>query len=569
MFRRNQTLGWVTLAILFAAATAQAGPGYGKLSGIVVDPIGTPQMGATVLVLAESAGSAAALELLTNQRGQFSSAHLLPGFYTVRVTLAGFLPTMEHHVRVSSNLTTLLKVQLDSVFASLDRLRRHPQQQVDPDEWKWVLRTSAATRPVLQWIDGEVVAAGEASAGEIARQRQPRARLELTSGARRPGSVSNLADSPATAFAYDQKIGRKDRLLLAGQMSYERSAAAGIATMWLPSGSLNAGPVTTLVLRQSKLGPAGPTFRGLRMEHSNALALGDRFTLHYGAEYILAGLGPTTSALRPRGELDFRVSPNWRASMIVASRPWSNDEVRSNELQSVLAELDAFPALLWRNDRPVLEGGWHEEVAFERRLGSHASLEGAAFRDRARHLALSGRGVTSNPEFFQDSFSDGFVYDGGGSSSWGTRVAYRQKFCEDLEVTAVYAWAGALALEDPTANVDLRDALQTRYRHSLAARVSGRLPRWGTRMAASYKWLSGPIVSRQDIFGETTYQLDPYFNLSIRQPLPTFLMNGKWEALADVRNLLAQGYVPVSGRDGRIVLVPAFRSFRGGVSFQF
>ncbi len=569
MFRRNQTLGWLILAVLFTAVMAHARPGYGKLSGIVVDPIGTPQMGATVLLLAESAGSAAALELLTNQRGQFSSERLLPGFYTVRVTLAGFLPTMERHVRVSSNLTTLLKVQLDSVFTSLDRLRRHPQQQVDPDEWKWVLRTSAATRPVLQWVDGQVISTGEAPAGEIARQRQPRARLELTSGARYPGSVSNLADSPTTAFAYDQKIGRKDRLLLAGQMSYERSAAVGIATLWLPSGSLDAGPATTLVLRQSKLGPVGPTFRGLRMEHSNELALGDRFTLHYGAEYILAGLARTTSALRPRGELDFRISPNWRSSMIVASRPSSNREVRSNELQTVLAELDAFPALLWRNDRPVLEGGWHEELAFERHLGSHATLAGAAFHDRARHLALFGRGATSNPDFFQDLFSDEFVYDGGGSNSWGTRLAYRQKFCEDLDVTAVYAWAGALALEDLAANVDLRDALQTRYRHSLAARVSGRLPRWGTRMAASYKWLSRPIVSRQDIFGETTYQLDPYFNLSIRQPLPTFLMNGKWEALADARNLLAQGYVPVSGRDGRIVLVPAARSFRGGVSFQF
>jgi len=558
----------MTAAILLAAASAYARPGYGKLAGIVVDPTGTPQMGATVWVVAESAGSATTLELLTNQRGQFSTERLLPaGFYTVRVTLAGFLPAMERHVHISSNLTTLLKVQLDSIFASLDRLRRHPQPPVDPDEWKWVLRTSAATRPVLQWVDGEVVSDGELPAGEAARQRRPRARLELTNGARRPGSVSNLADAPATAFAYDQKLGRQNRLLLAGQMSYERSAAAGIAITWLPAGSLAAGPETTLVLRQSKLGPAGPTFRGLRMEHSSGFALGDHFTLHYGAEYVLAGLGPATSWLRPRGELDARLSPNWRAAVLVASRP--TDELRSNELQSVLAELDTFPALLWRNGRPVLEGGWHEELAFERRLGPHASLAGAAFRDRAQHLAVFGRGPAPNPEFFQDFFSNGFLYDGGASSSWGTRMAYRQKLREDLDLTAVYAWAGALALEDPTAAVDLRDVLRTRYRHSLAARVSGRLPHLGTRMAASYKWLSAPVVSRQDIFGETTYQLDSYLNLSIRQPLPGFLMSGKWEALADIRNLLAQGYVPVSSRDGQILLVPAFRSFRGGVSFQF
>jgi hypothetical protein len=42
------------------------------------------------------------------------------------------------------------------------------------------------------------------------------------------------------------------------------------------------------------------------------------------------------------------------------------------------------------------------------------------------------------------------------------------------------------------------------------------------------------------------------------------------EALIDIRNLLAQGYVPVVGRDGQTVyLVDSARSVRGGVSFSF
>ncbi len=568
-FRRIKALGWASLLALFAATLAHAAPGYGKLSGVVVDPSGTPQMGATVWVLAEDTVGSPAIQLLTNQHGMFSTERLLPGLYSVRVTLAGFLPGIERHVRVSPHLTTLLKIELDSVFASLDRLRRHPAPPVDSDDWKWVLRTSAATRPVLQWVEGEVVAGGEQAIAETTRQRRPRARVELTSGARRPGSVSNLADSPATAFSYDQRVGRTSHLVLAGQMSYERAAAAGFATLWLPSGELGYGPVTSLVLRQSKLGPNGPIFRGARLEHANQLALGDRLVLHYGAEYVLVGLGPATSALRPRAELDLRLSPNWRASVLMAARPWSNDERRAGALQAALAALDAFPAVLWRNGHPVLEGGWHEELAVERRLGAHATLQGAAFRDAARHVAVFGRGGASSPEFFQDSFSSGFLYDGGASNSWGTRLAYRQKFSDDFELAAVYAWAGALALEEPTAGVDLRDALQTRYRHSLAARLSGRIPKAGTQVVASYKWVGGPIVSRQDIFGEAAYQLDPHFNLSLRQPLPSFFNSGKWEAQADFRNLLAQGYVQVNRQDGRVVLAPTFRSFRGGVSFQF
>jgi len=568
-FRPVKALGWVSLLTLFATLSVHAGPNHGKLSGVVVDPSGTPQMGATVWILAEDAAGATTLQLLTNQHGVFTTDRLLPGLYSVRVTLAGFLPSIERHVRVSSNLTTLLKIELDSVFASLERLRRHPSQSVDSDDWKWVLRTSAATRPVLQWTEGEVVSEGEQTSAETARQRRPRGRVELTSGARRPGSVSNLGDSPATAFSYDQRIGRTSHLLLAGQMSYERAAAASIATMWLPSGDAGSGPVTSLVLRQSKLGPTGPTFRGARMEHADQFALGDRFVLHYGAEYVLVGLGPAASALRPRGELEMRVSPNWRASLIVAARPWSSDDSRSGALQAALAELDAFPAVLWRNGHPVLEGGWHEEVAVEHRLGANATLQAASFRESARHLAVFGRGSTTNPDFFQDFFSNGFLYDGGASNSWGTRLAYRQKLSDDLEIAAVYTWAGALSLEDPAASVDLRDAMQTRYRHSLAGRVSGRVRKTSTHIAASYKWVNGSILSRQDIFGEATYLLDPFLNISVRQPLPSFFNSGRWEAQADFRNLLAQGYVSVNGRDGRVVLVPAFRSFRGGVSFQF
>jgi hypothetical protein len=65
--------------------------------------------------------------------------------------------------------------------------------------------------------------------------------------------------------------------------------------------------------------------------------------------------------------------------------------------------------------------------------------------------------------------------------------------------------------------------------------------------------------------------MDPYFSLFIRQPLPsTSFIPAKMEALIDVRNLLAQGYVPVVGQDGRTVyLVQSARAVRGGLAFIF
>ena len=42
------------------------------------------------------------------------------------------------------------------------------------------------------------------------------------------------------------------------------------------------------------------------------------------------------------------------------------------------------------------------------------------------------------------------------------------------------------------------------------------------------------------------------------------------EALVDIRNLLAQGYIPVIGQDGHtLYLVQSARSIRGGVAFNF
>jgi hypothetical protein len=80
--------------------------------------------------------------------------------------------------------------------------------------------------------------------------------------------------------------------------------------------------------------------------------------------------------------------------------------------------------------------------------------------------------------------------------------------------------------------------------------------------------VSGVAVSRVDQYGESIFQLDPYLHVGIKQPLPRFGL-GRWEAVADCDNLLAQGTVTLSTRDGQANLIPAFRSFRGGLSVQF
>ena len=543
----------------------------GKLAGVVRDATGTPQMGASVEVVAETTGKAASLGLLTNTQGVFRGERLTPGFYTVRVTLAGFLPTLQQHVRISAHLTTVVRIELESMFASLDQLRHQPSVvAVENDDWKWVLRSASITRPVLQWAED-----GSLTAANAEFPMRPRARLDFTDGSRRPGSISNLPSTPATAFAYDQKLGGNSRMLLAGQMNYQTDApGGGIATVWLPAGSLAAGPHSALVLRESKLGPNGPTFRGVRIEQGGALSLGDRAVLRYGGEYVLVGLTNSASALRPRLQLDTQISDAWRAAMIFAEEPGAPTPLESDERQigaelaAALDELDSFPTMLWRGGRPVLEGGWHEEIAAERKLGTHGKLQVAGFHDDNRHVAVFGRGNDlPAPDYFQDYFSNGFAYDGGASGSWGARVALREKLSDGVEVTTVYAYAGALSPLD-VADGPMRDMLRTAMHNSLGANVSAKLPHLGTRVNAGYKWVSGVAVSRLDSYGESLYRMDPFLHLGVRQALPKFAP-GHWEASANCDNLFAQGYVSISTQDGHALLVPAFRTFRGGLSVQF
>jgi len=553
-----------------SATMAQSKLVSGKLAGVVRDLTGTPQMGASVEVFAEAPGAASSLDYLTNTQGIFRGDKLSPGLYTIRVTLAGFLPTLQQHVRINANLTTMVRIEMESMFASLEQLRRQPNSaKADADDWKWVLRSASGTRPILQFDENAVLTANGDTAG-----RAPKILLEFTDGARRPGSVSNVAAAPGTAFAYDQKLGGTGSLLVAGQMSYDESPAGGVATVWLPTGTIGSGPHTAVVLREAKIGNTGVTFRGMRIDQGGAVTLGDRVLLRYGGEYLLVGLGRSVSSVRPRLSVETKLGGEWRGKLVFASQPGAPSAMESGgeDLQSALVraldELDAFPALMWRNGRPVLQGGWHEEVSAERRIGENGKLQIAGFHEDSHHTAVFGRGSDLPvQEYFEDVFSSAFAYDGGATSSWGGRLAYREKLNDDVEVTALYAMAGALA---PGASNDgvLRDSLRMTPRHSVGVNVSSKLSRTGGHLTVGYKWISGPAFSRVDAYGESLYQMDPYLHVSLRQQLPK-LGPGRWEAIADCDNLLAQGTVTISTRDGQVALVPAFRTFRGGLSLQF
>jgi hypothetical protein len=569
------TAAFVFFGFFLFAASPLAAHNFGKLTGIVADPTGNPQMGATVWLTPESAGGRA-IELLTDENGIFVSQRLRPGLYSVKVILAGFMPSIQYHVSVGANVNTSLHVELDSIFASLDQLRRKSPKPAEPDDWKWVLRTSSSSRPVLQLRDGTVVIANNSDVGN---DDQPRIGVELNNGSVRPGSSSALPGYMGTAVSYDQSLGKAGRLLMAGEVNYDQALSGvfggSVASIWLPGGKFGEGPETTLTVRQIRLGDQGRSIRAMRFEHSEQIPLADHVVLEYGGEYLSGGyVGALTSSLRPHARLGMRLSSHWNAAFLLetdADAYGLRARAQSSEEEPAIEALQAGPTFIWANGRPILNGGWHQEFAVRHDLGARGEIESAIFRDDFRHEAVYGTRMESSDSAPPAGLFPGpFANDAGAVGFWGSRVVYREKLAANLEVAGVYAWAGALAPDNQFAPLsELREMLQTTYRHSVAARVAGKVPKSKTQFAASYKWINGTVVTRQDLYSESAMAIDPNLSLSIRQPLPSFMTVGRWEALADFRNILSQGYVSLEGLDGRMLMMPVERSFRGGVSFQF
>ncbi len=547
-------LGFVA-ALPAAAATQQ-----GRLGGVVIAE-GTPQLGAMVVVT-PVARPGDSLKLLTNGRGIFSSTPLLPGFYSVRVRVVGFLPALQSHVQVLAGQLTVLRIELGSLFSSVEELRRDPRARRDAQEWAWVLRSASITRPVLRFSE-------EPTGAEAARQaaRAPHGRAELTSGSLSAWSPAETDPLGATSFVYSQDFG-SDQLLMAGSLGYQDSASGGVAATWIrPSpNDRHAADSTTIVFRQSQFTSNGPAFRGFEINSLRRVRFSNGAELDYGGQYVVAMFDGTDSSARP--EVRLRLAPlgGWIASFQLASNPESQSpDGRDDPLDT----LEAFPTPVESDGHLVLDHPWHEELGLEHTLGPLATLSAAVYHDSDGHEAIFGRGPIEDYNTIADPFSDSFVYNGGSLNTWGARVSYQRQISPNWQTALLYGWARALAPDGSVlSEAALRQEIVARPRQMLGGRFTGRIQRTGTEISSGYEWISGPVLNQPDPFGADLTGIEPYWNVSVRQPLPS-LFCCRIVALIDVRNLLAQGYVSLETGDGRAILIPAARAIRGGFAVQF
>ena len=74
----------------------------GAIAGVVSDGGGVPQMGATVLLLNHQ--DRVFQKVLTDEKGQFRFLGLFPDLYSVRITLATFVPAFKKNILVQPGM---------------------------------------------------------------------------------------------------------------------------------------------------------------------------------------------------------------------------------------------------------------------------------------------------------------------------------------------------------------------------------------------------------------------------------------------------------------------------------
>jgi hypothetical protein len=530
----------------------------GAISGHVRNATGVPQMGAIVEVIGAAAHS---LTVFTDEAGFFSASGLLPGVYSIKVSAPSFLPALRERIGLRPGASVNVNVTLNTLLGAIQvgplRLT------TDDEDWKWTLR-SVANRPILRVFDGPAEKENHETTGSLS--------FLAGSAAGGYGSGSDLS----TGFSVERSIFSAGHVGVSGNVGYgEGLPAAVLRATYSHKRADGSEPSVALTMR--RFAPSDPNLHNAALQ-ALALAVGDDFSvgdvveLKFGSELQTIQFLGRVTAFRPYGSADVHLSPNTVLEYSYAtSLP---DSRREKGFDSSPADLsESNPLVSMKDYNTKIERAHHQEISLSRRIGKN-NLQLAAFSDRVGDTSLTGTGDVSAAGGFllPDVYSGTFSYAGNNLRTQGLRVVLQRKFSADLTATLDYAYGGVLDLTQP--NVELEDARQsitTQKRHALAAKFSGSLPRTRTRWITSYRWVNGPGLTPVDMFNASAGQSDPYLNIFIRQPIPTLgFLPSHMEAVIDVRNLLAQGYVPVLGQDGQTVyLVQSARSVRGGVAFTF
>ncbi|HUK16378.1 MAG TPA: carboxypeptidase-like regulatory domain-containing protein [Bryobacteraceae bacterium] len=561
----------------------------GGIVGTVRDTHGVPQMGATVALYNRQDRPVG--KVLTDQRGQFQILGLNPTLYSLRITLATFIPAIRKDILVQPGMRSVLNVSLSALFSSIQLDRPVLDNGgIMSDEWKWVLRSASDTRPVMRFGPDKVADAGTSpDRGTVFADT--RGILRVSAGEGPVAGVANQADL-GTAFALATSLCGRSLLEVSGNLGYGSQTgvpAAAFRTSY--SRDLDGNkPVFSVTMRQLFLPErtsgalngtdAGlPTLRSISASADNRTQFGESVSVQYGfsmdSVFFMQHLNYTNPYARLTWAIDSATDFEIAYTSGNARPDLAENGPEELGLQHDLDSLGLFPRLSLSGGRPEIQRADDYEVSVTRHVGSR-SLRLSAYRELLNNAALAmvapAGMFAGSGDVLPDLFSASSVFNAGNFDNVGYSAAFTQDLGQHFSATAMYGNEGALTVgnqelvsETPD---ELRAMIRAGRRHVATTRVKATLPRIGTKFIASYQWTDAP----RSLMGGNLYSAQglgalPGLNIYVRQPIPGF--SGRLEATADLRNMLEQGYVPITAAGAQLLLVDNPRSFRGGLAFRF
>jgi hypothetical protein len=571
LVRLGLNLGLLGIMLALPALAADR-PDYASISGYVRSAAGVPQMGAMVEVLGSAAHS---LKVFTDENGFYSATGILPGVYSIKAYSPSFLPALRERVGLRPGSSVLVDLKLSGLFEAIQLPAMRGASGQD-DDWKWVLR-SASNRPILRMLDPNATASASTESGDPSHDLKGTLSFVAGSASGGFGSASDMS----TMFSVERSLFASGTMAFQGDVGYGSGSPNAVLrasfSHVLSNGSTPEVALTMRRLAAPGIDPHMDTLQSLALSASDHFTFGDVLELRFGSELQTIQFLGRVTAFRPFGSADLHLSPNTVVEYRYAtSEPDKRVEKGFDSAPADLSE--SGPRMSLAGFSSTLERAHHHEVSLSRKMGN-TKLQLAMYTDRVADPALTGVGDASadSGDVLPDLFSETFTYRGKQLDAKGMRVVLQRQLASDLTATLDYGYGGVLDLsrsdqnQAETALQDARRDSLVRNRHTAAAKFSGKLPGTRTQFITSYRWISGEALTPVDMFNDSAGQSDPYLNIYLRQPIPgTGFLPGHMDAVIDVRNLLAQGYVPLLGQDGHTVyLVQSARSIRGGVAFSF
>ncbi|MGE0406386.1 MAG: carboxypeptidase regulatory-like domain-containing protein [Candidatus Korobacteraceae bacterium] len=543
----------------------------GNISGLVRNSTGSPQMGAVVEIFS---AARTAVTLVTDAQGFYQTSELPAGKYQVKVSAPSYLPTLREDLSLKAGASLVVNVTLNTLFEALDMLPSL-REAAEEDDWNWTLR-SAANRPIFRVLDDGPVVVESASEGwESAENEGPnrslKAKVAFMAGSEADGFGS--AGDMTTRFNVERSLFSSGTFAVGGDLGNTSGLQGVLRASYTHQMANGSSPELALTVHRFAT-PAtvlpSAALEAMELTFSDTLRLGDSVSLKLGSELQSVQFARRISAWRPFGSLDIHLSPNTVLQyQYVTSVPNTRAAKGYDSAPTDLSESE--PRISLKGRGVALQRARHHEISLSRRWGANR-FQVAAYQDHVHDAALTGASAhfMAFPGILPDIYSGTFSYNAGNLDSRGFRIVAEREVAQGVNANVTYSYGGVLDLGNTSREWNGLSFREVR-RHSVSGSLSGEAPHAGTRWIASYRWTGGQALGMVDMFNNAPGRSDPFFNLFVRQPLPqTGLLPGRFEALVDLRNLLAQGYIPVVGPDGRTVfLVQSARSVRGGLAFVF